>query len=257
MERKSFKFELKAVDEESGSFEGIASAYRKTPDKVKDIVDPGAFTKTINDNGGKTLLTYPPHDIDSIVGEGELIDTPNGLMIKGSIIPELSMAKDAYHLLKRGIIKTLSIGYEVVKQEMVNGIRHLKEIKLYEVALVPGGFAADDMALITSVKTEFENRLDAVEQEIKSGRTFSAEKIKVAIKSLGDLLKEIENAQIVDLTGEDDSDSTSENTEPSEDTQEDKEAAEIDGAIARIEQNINTQTVEAKIDNILTKIRSN
>lgn len=255
MERKSFKFEIKAINEESGTFEGIASAYRKTPDKVKDIVDPGAFTKTINDNDGKTLLTYPPHNIESIVGEGELMDTPNGLMVKGTIIPELSMANDAYLLLKRGIIKTLSIGYEVIKQEIINGIRHLKEIKLYEVALVPGGLAADDMALIASVKTEFENRLDAVEQEIKSGRTFNAEKIKVAIKSLGDLLKEIENTQIVDLTGEDDSDSTSENTEPSKDTQEDKEAAEIDGAIARIEQNINTQTVEAKIDNILKKLK--
>jgi HK97 family phage prohead protease len=122
MERKSFKFEIKSVDEEGGTFEGIASAYRKKADKVGDIVDPGAFTKTIKESGGKTLITYPPHNIDSIVGDGDIEDTPKGLKITGSILRELSKGNDAYLLLKRGVIKTLSIGYEVIKQEVVDGI---------------------------------------------------------------------------------------------------------------------------------------
>jgi hypothetical protein len=170
----------------------------------------------------------------------------------------------SYLLLKRGVIKTLSIGYEVIKQEVVDGIRHLKEIKLYEVALVPGGLAADDMALITSVKTDFENRLTTLEGEIKSGTIVNTERIKAAIKSLNELLQKTEteeidiaNAEVVDLTGDDNSYSTSDDTEPSSDTQEDKEAAEVEGAIARFSNNLKAEEVGNKIDKIINKLKEN
>jgi hypothetical protein len=61
----------------------------------------------------------------------------------------------------------------------------------------------------------------------------------------------------VDLTGDDDNDSTSDDTEPSLDTQEDKEAAEIDGAIARFSNNLKAHEIGDKIDKIISKLKEN
>lgn len=148
MEKKSFKFQVKEFNEETGEFEGIASAYRKSPDKVKDIVDQGAFTKTIQENTGGIMLTFPPHNMDSPVGSGPIEESKDGLVVRGTILRGIQKGEEAYLLMKAGVIKTLSIGYEAVKWEIKNGVRHLQEIKLYEVGLVPGSLAADDMAVI-------------------------------------------------------------------------------------------------------------
>jgi hypothetical protein len=154
MQQKSFKFEVKSFDEETGEFEGIASAFRKDPDAVKDIVHSGSYTKTIQENKGEIMLTYPPHDVRSIVGKGEIKEVKEGLYIKGTILRGIQKGEEAYLLMKAGVICTLSIGYDAIKWFMKEGIRHLTEIKLYEVALVPGTLAADDQAVISHVKTD-------------------------------------------------------------------------------------------------------
>ncbi len=152
MERKTFKFELKSIDEMDGTFEGIASAFRKTPDKAKDIVRPGAFKKTVSENP-VVPGTYM-HDIDQIVSKMELMETDRGLMVKGQIIKGIQKAEETLLLMKAGLIKTLSIGYDVVQREFKDGIRYLTELKVLEVAHVVGSFACDDEAIITSVKTD-------------------------------------------------------------------------------------------------------
>ncbi len=154
MQKKSFKFEVKSFNEETGEFEGIASAFRKSPDKVNDIIHSGSYTKTVQENKGEIMLTYPPHDISSIVGKGDINEVKDGLSIKGSVLRGIQKGEEAYLLMKAGVIKTLSIGYDAVKWYMKDGIRHITEIKLYEVALVPGSLAADDEAVISNVKTD-------------------------------------------------------------------------------------------------------
>jgi hypothetical protein len=87
-------------------------------------------------------------------------------------------------------------------------------------------------------------------------------RIKAAIKSLSELLQETEedeidipNAEVVDLTGDDDNDSTSDDTEPSLDTQEDKEAAEVEGVIARFSNNLKAHEIGNKIDQIIKNLK--
>ena len=104
-ETKTLKFEIKAVGEDEMTFEGVASAYRKTPDSYGDIVDPGAFTKTIKDNNGEILLTFPPHDTHSPVGMGVIEDSDKGLTVKGTLAKGVKAAEEAYLLLKAGVIK--------------------------------------------------------------------------------------------------------------------------------------------------------
>jgi len=248
-EQKTIRFEIKAFDEESGVFTGIASAYRTKPDKVNDIVDPGAFDKTIKDNKGKIMLTYPPHYIDSPVGVAEIVDSPEGLMVKGTLIDGIQKAKEAYLLMKAGVIKTLSIGYDAIRTKIIDGVRHLQEVKLYEVGLVPGAFAADNMAVITSVKLE--HRLTELEEELKAGRVISKsnlQRIKNAIEALQELL-EASDAEPPGTPGKD----TPKSTEPPS-TLVDEGAVKADRILASL-QGFDSRKAETRIDNILKKIK--
>jgi hypothetical protein len=122
-------------------------------------------------------------------------------------------------------------------------VRHLKEIKLYEVGLVPGNLAADDMAKILSVKTALEDEAIKDSEDITVNRVA----VKKAITALEAL---IQDAEIVDLT--EDSDALLE-TEPSTDTQ-DEEAA-LNRTLSKL-QGANIEKINARIDQILNKIRS-
>ncbi len=154
IEHKTFKFEVKEVNETTGEWGGYASVFRKEEDKVGDIVDPGAFSKTINDNEAEFASYFPPHDIKSPVGLVTVTEDAHGLKVKGQLTLGVQKANEALLLMKAGVIKTMSIGFDTIKAEFKNGIRHLKEIRLLDVSLVPGNLAADDMAVITYVKTD-------------------------------------------------------------------------------------------------------
>jgi hypothetical protein len=65
---------------------------------------------------------------------------------------ELPEAQKAYLLIKAKIVKGLSIGFASVKDSIESGVRHLKEIKLYEGSIVT--FPMNERALISSVKSE-------------------------------------------------------------------------------------------------------
>jgi len=52
--------------------------------------------------------------------------------------------------MKDGVINEMSIGYDAVKEGFKDGIRHLKEVKLWDVS--PVTFAANPEAVILSVK---------------------------------------------------------------------------------------------------------
>ena len=70
----------------------------------------------------------------------------------------LPEAQKAYLLVKAGIVKGLSIGFEAVKDSVDAGVRYLSEIKLYEGSIVT--FPMNEAALITSVKRAGETKDD-------------------------------------------------------------------------------------------------
>jgi hypothetical protein len=153
--------------------------------------------------------------------------------------------------MKAGVIKHLSIGYDSVKWDIKDGVRHLKEIKLYEIGLVPGNLAADDQALVLSVKTEFENRLTQVEEDIKEGYILpkaDLTRIQKAITALQELMegkqkKTLEAAsKALPIQGAE------------QITPEDKEAAELESIVSGLtaeNDGFNIKEAEARIDAIL------
>lgn len=176
---KKFKFEIKEMQED-GSFTGIASMYGNK-DLGGDIVEKGAFTKTLQENNSVPLLWQ--HEQKMPIGLGTLEDIDKGLMIKGQLNLEVEKGKEAYSLIKQGAIKGLSIGYDVVKQKFDKSVRLLKELKLWEVSVVT--FPMNMEATISSVKSE---DIDSEEKGLDLQTTLIEEESRTKLWKLKDLL---------------------------------------------------------------------
>lgn len=149
MERKTIKFEIKSIDEETGVIEGYGATFSGDPDSYGDVIDPGCFTKTLKENAGSIVSLFN-HNIMEPIGLPELSQDPKGLLTKIHLVMELQKARDTLALARAGVITRLSIGYDTIKSDVIDGIRHLKEVRLYDVS--PVIFAANPEAIILSVK---------------------------------------------------------------------------------------------------------
>lgn len=195
--RRTQLFELKGLDD-SGHFEGIASVYGSV-DSYGDVVEPGAFAKTIAERGKSVPILWQ-HDSRLPIGSGEVFDTGTHLGIKGQILEAVSHGADAMRLAKAGIVKGLSIGYQVLKDswDAERKVRLLKEIKLYEVSFVT--FPANELAMLTGIKSsapgdDAYSVLCELADDFKAGRMLSAAnmaKLKSIVDSLQSLLADAE-----------------------------------------------------------------
>jgi HK97 family phage prohead protease len=114
-------------------------------------VEPGAFTRTLAHKGGEVPILFA-HDARQPIGLGKVVESAKGLQIEGELELQVEKAREAYALMKRGILKGLSIGYDTIRDTVVNGVRHLQELKLYEVSIVT--FPMNELATVSSVKSE-------------------------------------------------------------------------------------------------------
>ena len=108
LKHKSLQFELSGVDEEQGIFEGYASVFGVL-DSDGDIVDRGAFTKTIAEGMAKDGATILALHNDRLLPVGktlELREDDIGLYIKGYISPT-SMGKDVRILVRDRVLHRL------------------------------------------------------------------------------------------------------------------------------------------------------
>ena len=195
MEIKSFPFEAK-VDLEKNEFEGYASTFGNT-DLVGDVVEKGAFKKTIQERLPKNLIKVLWQHYDPMGVPKHMEEDSKGLYVVAKV-SKTRENLDRLQLMKDGVVDRLSIGYDVVKreiEELEDGKRivHLKELKLYEFS--PVTFPANEEAVITGVKgrelEELLKRIPQLEQYIKAGRVLSAasrQRIEDAIKALQALL---------------------------------------------------------------------
>jgi HK97 family phage prohead protease len=158
---------IKDVSEE-GVFEGLLATYNNV-DLGGDLIEPGAFTKTIQEHGSSVKLLWQ-HNVDEPpIGTLMLMDTPEALRVRGRLELEMPKAHEIYTALRKRLVNGLSIGFDTVKDSIENGIRHLKEIRLWEGSIV--NFPMNERAMILAVKS------------VKAGRMISAankEKLQMA-----------------------------------------------------------------------------
>jgi hypothetical protein len=151
LKRLAFSFEEIKADDGTRTVEGYASVFNNV-DNGKDIVMPGAFTKTIK--ASPTVPMLWQHDTDEPIGVWDSMEEKErGLYVKGTII-DTSTGLDAYKLVKGGAVTGLSIGYGTRKYEIDQnkGVRKLIELDLYETSLVT--FPMNEKAQITRVKSD-------------------------------------------------------------------------------------------------------
>jgi HK97 family phage prohead protease len=170
MQFKSMKFETKALSD--NEFEGYAS-YFNNIDSYDDIIERGAFKKTIAENKGRVKVLWQ-HDAAEPIGiPKEMFEDENGLYVKAKI-SMTDTGKKAMTLIKDGVITEMSIGYDVVKDEFKmmgnRRVRMLKEVRLWEFS--PVTFAANDKAKIMKMRSLLENvkhdNMDLIMNYIKS-----------------------------------------------------------------------------------------
>jgi HK97 family phage prohead protease len=170
-----FKFYAKDV-KDNGTFEGLAAVYGNL-DHGGDIIEPGAFTRTLKSSNGKVPILWQ-HDAKEPIGAGYLSDSSKGLQVRGELVMESDVARKAHGLMKAQVLNGLSIGYSTVKSEYdkKRDARLLKEVKLFEVSLVT--FPMNPLALVGSVKAQIESVASSVKalcEGIKSGRQITPE----------------------------------------------------------------------------------
>lgn len=146
MEKKTFKFEIKELQED-GTFEGYAAIFNNI-DSYGDIIEKGAFKKTLSEHAEFPILwSHDPRDPIGVVSAEE--DT-HGLKVKGKLALGVQRAREIYELMKMKAVKGLSIGYDTIQKLIDEVGRHLKEVKLWEVS--PCTFQANELAEVTAVK---------------------------------------------------------------------------------------------------------
>ena len=119
--------------------EGYASRFG-LPDQGGDIVAKGAFGASLARlaaKGDKVRMLWQ-HDPTKPIGVwDEIREDETGLWVKGRLLSEVALAREAATLIDAGAIDGLSIGYRTVRAEKdQKGRRVLTEVELWEVSLV-------------------------------------------------------------------------------------------------------------------------
>jgi HK97 family phage prohead protease len=148
----AMRLEVKSLDE-SGVFAGYGSVFNMV-DSQRDVVLPGAFTETLARRGSDVKLLWQ-HDVREPIGRIEALrEDGQGLYLRGRLLLEVARAREAYALMKAGVLSGLSIGYSPVRYrtDPDTGVRMLSQLDLWEVSLVT--FPANEAARVTVVKQE-------------------------------------------------------------------------------------------------------
>jgi uncharacterized protein len=198
-----FEGAIKDVDVQAGIITGYFSVFGNV-DTDGDIVLPGAFKKTIKENGPDSpkprILHLYMHDPAKILSKPHVLkEDKHGLYFE-SKISETSLGKDVLQLYRDKVLTEHSIGYQIVKREVDESgkerIQKLVELKLWEGSTV--GWGANMEALVSTVKSEgkqgktFDNiieKIKALESAVKGTYTDdTARELEIQLNQLKQLV---------------------------------------------------------------------
>jgi HK97 family phage prohead protease len=269
---KVFTFKAENVDTEERTFEGYASVFGNI-DSYGEIVEPGAFRKTIKERFKKNeiKILWQHNSMFPLGLPLDMKEDDHGLWVKGHV-DETSYGNDALISMRSGTVDGLSIGYEVVIYEIDNEeeVIRLKELKLWEFS--PVTFPANNLALIENVKAmgaeiagigkyvgtpsklDLESALRYIgdaEHDVKSGRVLRGELRDLAVSARSNI------EALLEATEPDKGKSTEpdDSTLPDDlSTLPDEEADEI---IAIYDFDLHELQMARRMENLLSKYRNN
>ncbi|MBX9823000.1 MAG: HK97 family phage prohead protease [Afipia birgiae] len=121
-----------------GTVEGYASLFGEV-DQARDMVMPGAFTRTLAQRGLRKIPMLFQHDPAEPVGIWlDLREDFRGLWARGRLIPDVARGRELLALVSEGAIDGLSIGYRTVRGQIdpKTRIRKLYQVDLWEISIV-------------------------------------------------------------------------------------------------------------------------
>ena len=162
MDRLIAPIEIKEAKAD-GTFTGYAAVFNNV-DLGSDVLLPGAFKKMKTTSDGMVRIAMH-HNLKQLAGKAKCTQDGHGLRVEGQLTLGVSYVRDAYELMKAGVLDGLSVGFDIpyggASYEDRDGdyVRIIKEAVLWEFSLVP--FGMNPEALIENVKTirDFEAQL--------------------------------------------------------------------------------------------------
>lgn len=126
-----------------GEFSGHLAAFAK--DRGDDVFMPGAFRASIEDlrSKGRPIRMLRQHDTFQLVGGfpiDQVREDEKGLFVVGHINLDVQNGREAFSLMKQGVLTDMSIGFSVPDHdrdvEIRDGIRFIKLATIWEGSLV-------------------------------------------------------------------------------------------------------------------------
>ena len=121
-----------------GSFTGYASLFGVI-DLAKDVVERGAFAKSLKARGAAGIRMLYQHDPNEPIGTWtEIEEDGKGLFVSGQLATGVERARDVLDLMRHGALDGLSIGFRAsrARTDQHSGIRHIVEADLWEISIV-------------------------------------------------------------------------------------------------------------------------
>lgn len=133
------KFAAGALSMDAGAvISGYASLFENR-DSGGDVISAGAYGAALarlSAAGAKVRMLWQ-HDPAQPIGVwDEIREDATGLWVKGRLLQDVQLGREAVALLQAGAIDGLSIGYRTKRARPEGTGRRLEEIELWEVSLV-------------------------------------------------------------------------------------------------------------------------
>ena len=186
-----FHSEIKAGNEK-GIFTGYGSIFGNE-DQGNDIMQKGAFTKSLKDRPANKVKMLYQHKTDEPIGIfTNISEDQKGLLVTGQLAMGTQRGREAYELLKMGALDGMSIGFRADPEkqgynENKRGVRTLKEVDLMEISLVT--FPMNESALIETVKGNAKN-IREWEKILREAGGLSRTEAKIGAKALSESLSQ-------------------------------------------------------------------
>lgn len=153
MESKSIKFEVKDIDKSTRTIINRYAVFNNK-DRDKDISRKGMTLKSVTESFDDVRF-FLNHEKTQAPGVPVKMWEQEDGAYSESKCGTHTLGNDVLIMADEGIIKAASFGYEVVKSnKMADGIRELKEVKVWEYSLLTH-WGANPLAGPTSVTKEF------------------------------------------------------------------------------------------------------
>ena len=195
-----FDFEIKETNKEQGRITGYGSVFHNV-DYHNDIVDPGAFKKSLQKRLPAMLLQHNMHNPIGVWTNAE--ENDKGLYLEGQINMDVQAGREAFALAKQGALKGLSIGFITSVYRIEDDVRHIMEADLLEVSLVT--FPANERAQITGTKAapQTERELESALRELGYGQTQAKAIVSTGFKGFLAMQRDVDSSDSVQRDADD------------------------------------------------------